>query len=156
MKLSKQQKHLELKLVAKAAFSAIKQYFTGVGVERRTVTFLKGVGITFAYSVGGCIAALSWAAVAGVLIGPGHEDFLRNFHAWMIETPVDQVVARGDAFVRVNAEQILTMSLNIAFLWRLGKVAEPAITEAKQRFRAELAELGGDTPRTSPHTSDNP
>lgn len=140
MKMSKQQEHMEMKLSAKAAVDAVKQYFSGEGAKGRAVTFMKKVSASFVYLAAGFIAATSWAVVGGLLIGPGHEDLLRNFHAWMITTPVDQVVAKGNALVRDNAGQYLAWGVLLAVMWRLGDVTQPAIKEAKLRFRAEVAE----------------
>lgn len=140
MKMSKQQEHMEMKLAAKAAIGAVKHYFSGEGAKGRTVAFMKKVSATFVYLGAGFIAATSWAVVGGLLIGPGHEDLLRNFHAWMITTPVDQVVAKGNALVRDNAAQFLAGWMLIAVMWRLGDVTQPAIKEAKLRFRATAAE----------------
>lgn len=140
MKMSKQQEHMEMKLSAKAAIGAVKHYFSGEGAKGRTVTFMKKVSASFVYLAAGFIAATSWAVVGGLLIGPGHEDLLRNFHAWMVATPVDQVVATGNALVRDNAAQYLGCGVLIAVMWRLGDVTQQAIKEAKLRFRATVAE----------------
>ncbi|MCK1788826.1 hypothetical protein [Pseudomonas violetae] len=144
--MSKQQVRMEMRLSAKAAFGAVRLYFSGTGAKGRTATFLKRVGASFVYLVAGFIAITSWAVVGGLLIGPGHEDVLRSFHAWMIGTPVDQVVARGNALVSENAAQFLASALLIAVMWRLGDVTRPAIAEAKLRYRAKVAEQSGDAP----------
>lgn len=149
MKMSKQQVRMEMRLSAKAAFGAVKQYFSGTGAKGRTATFLKKVGASFVYLISGFIAITSWAIVGALLIGPGHEDILRSFHAWMIETPVDQVVARGNALVSEHAAQYLASALLIAVMWRLGDVTQSAIAEAKLRYRAIVAEQSGDTPQVT-------
>ncbi|WP_210555359.1 hypothetical protein [Pseudomonas sp. P9(2020)] len=149
--MSKQQVHMEMRLSAKAAFGAVRQYFSGTGAKGRTATFLKKIGVAFVYLVSGFIAITSWAIVGGLLIGPGHEDALRSLHAWMIETPVDQVVARGNALVSENAAQYLASALLIAVMWRLGDVTQPAIAKAKLRYRAKVAEQSGDTPQAATH-----
>lgn len=151
MKMSKQQERMEMKLSAKAAFGAVRQYFSGTGAKGRTATFLKNVGATFFNLVAGFIAMTSAAVVGGLLIGPGHEDLLRSFHTWMIETPVDQVVAKGNALVSENAAQYLAAALLLAVMWRLGDVTQPAIAEAKLRYRAKVAEQSGDTTQVAPN-----
>lgn len=110
---------------------------------------LEKVGASFVYLISGFIAITSWAIVGALLIGPGHEDVLRSFHAWMIETPVDQVVARGNALVSEHAAQYLASALLIAVMWRLGDVTQSAIAEAKLRYRAIVAEQSGDTPQVT-------
>lgn len=67
-----------MRLSAKAAFGAVRQYFSGTGAKGRTATFLKKIGVAFVYLVSGFIAITSWAIVGGLLIGPGHEDALRG------------------------------------------------------------------------------
>lgn len=67
----------------------------------------------------------------------------------MIETPVDQVVARGNALVSEHAAQYLASALLIAVMWRLGDVTQSAIAEAKLRYRAIVAEQSGDTPQVT-------
>ncbi|MCF5381921.1 hypothetical protein GIW05_00090 [Pseudomonas syringae] len=147
MKMSKQQMRVEMELSAKAAFGAVRQNFSGAGALGRTATFMKKVCGSFVYLVTGFIAIASWSVVGGLLIGPGHEDLLRSFHAWMIETPVDQVVAKGNALVSNNVAPILTSALLLAVMWRLGDVTQPAIAEAKLRYRAKVAEQSVDTPQ---------
>lgn len=149
MKMTKQQERMEMRLSAKASFGAIRLYFSGTGSMGRTVKFLKKVGTAFLSVAVGFIALTSSAIVGGLLIGPGHEDLLRSFHAWMVETPVDQVVAKGNALVSEIAAQSLGWGLLIVAMWRLADVTQPAISEAKLRYRAKAAEQRGDTQQVS-------
>lgn len=142
MKLSKQQENAEVKLALRAAGGALKQHFTGSGAKQRTITFLKKSGTTFVYSLTGIFAFAASAAVSGVLIGPGHEDIMRDFHAWMVAMPVDQLIAYGDGLVKDFGQQMLLGSLAITFALRVGEVTRPAVDEAKHRYREELALAG--------------
>ena len=142
MKLSKQQQNQEMRLALKAACGAMKQHFTGPGSKERTLTFLKKSGTTFVYWFAGIFAFVASAAVSGVLIGPGHEDMLREFHAWMVAMPADQLIAKGEALVVEAGQQMFAGSLIATLGLRLGEVTRPAIDEVKHKYREELALTG--------------
>lgn len=146
---SQQQARDEMEVSVKAAFGATRQYFSGAGAKGRTATFLKQVGKSFVYLVTGFLGITSWAVVCTLLVGFEHEEALRSFHAWMIATPVDQVVAKGNALVSENAPQYLAWAVLLAVMWRLGDVTKPAILEAQQRHRAEIAKQIGHKPKAA-------
>jgi hypothetical protein len=139
MKLTKQQRAARSKAIEQAAISALREHFTGQGSAVRRVQFLRGALLA---SVGWFAKLLfigSWAVIAGLLVGPEHDFFLQQVHAWMVATPVDQVLAQSHAMFLSVAWEFVKMSLLLGVGQKLLVVVKPAAEHAKQRFETAAA-----------------
>ncbi len=137
MKPTKEQRAARSKAIQRAAIAALREHFTGQGATARRSQFLRG---TLLASVGWFAKLLfvgSWAVIAGLLVGPEHDFFLKQVIAWMVATPVDQVLARSHAMFLSAAWEFGKMSLLLGFGQKLLAVAKPAAEQAKQRFETK-------------------
>lgn len=134
MALSKQQRAARSKAITQAVKYAMRLHFTGDGASSRILRFVLDVLLVFAGSTAMLLCVASWAVVGGLLAGPQHEFFLAQFHGWMGNTPLDQVLMQSrSVFVDVLIECV-----KAAFIFGLGrtlyKLVAPAAEEAKQQF----------------------
>lgn len=138
MKITKQQRAAKDKAVIHAALTAIRTHFTGPGAQARTVHFT----CDSLYSSCSWFAKLlclgSWSIVGGLLIGPDHDLLLAQFHAWLIETPVDQVSSQLQTGFLLVVEAIVKLSLLLGFGQTLLAVIKPATEDAKRSFCESL------------------
>lgn len=81
----------------------------------------------------------SWAVIAGLLVGPEHDFFLKQVHAWMVATPVGQVLAQSHAMFISAAWELVKMSLMLGVGQKLLAVVKPATEQVKQRFETAAA-----------------
>lgn len=139
MKLNKQQRQARAKAVQQAAVTAIKDYFTGEHASSHVIQFVRGA-LVRSGSWAACLGMLmSWAVVGGLLIGPDHNAFLAQLHAWMVATPVDKVIAMAHDITFDLGAEVLKLSMLAGFVHMLINVATPAADEARAQFHASLA-----------------
>lgn len=79
----------------------LRKYFTGEGASVRRRKFLWDVFFYSSKYFLICLCLFSWALVGGLLIGPQNEFFLRNFHAWMITTPIEEVLIQSHTLLLI-------------------------------------------------------
>lgn len=134
MKLTKQQRAARSKAIEQATVAALREHFTGQGAGPRRLQFLRGALLA---SVGWFAKLLfigSWAVIGGLLAGPEHDFFLKQFHAWMVATPVDQVLAQSHTMFLSAAWELGKMSLLLGVGQMLLAVVKPAADQVKQHF----------------------
>lgn len=141
-KLTNEQRAIRSKAIEQATISVLREQFTGQGAILRCLQFLRGALL----ASGGWFAKLffigSWAVIAGLLIGPEHDFFLKQVHAWMVITPVDQVLVQSHAMFLSAAWEFGKMSLFLGVGQKLIALVKPAAEQAKQRF--EFAEFASE------------
>jgi hypothetical protein len=139
MKMTKQQRAARDKAIQQASIAAIRDHFSGDGAQTRVVRFVRA----WLYSSCGWFAKLlclaSWAVVAGLLIGPEHEQFMSEFHSWMVATPVADVLAQSQAFFSMIAVELVKTALLVGLAQKLFAVVKPAVDNAKSSFNQSLA-----------------
>ena len=81
----------------------------------------------------------SWAVIGGLLVGPEHDFFLKQVHAWMVATPVDQVLVQSHAMFVSAAIECVKIGLLLGFGQKLLSVVTPAVQQAKQNFTSVAA-----------------
>ena len=134
MKTTKEQRAARSKAIEQAAIAALRGHFTGQGASARRLQFLRAALLA---SIGWFAKLLfigSWAVIGGLLAGPAHDFFLRQVHAWMVGTPVDQVLAQSHAMFLSAAWEFWKMSLLLGVGQNLLAVVKPAAEQVKQRF----------------------
>jgi len=140
MNITKQQRAAKEKAVNQAAASAIRTHFTGPGASTRIMRFACDSLLLSCGWFAKLLCIVSWAIVAGLLIGPEHDFYLLQFKVWMMETPLDQVSALlHSAFMSV-AEALAYLSLLLGFGQKVLALIKPATEDAKRFFRETLAQ----------------
>ena len=140
MKITKQQRAAKAKAVDKAAASAIRTHFTGPGARTRIMRFACDSLLLSCAWFAKLLCLVSWAIVAGLLIGPEHDFYLLQFKVWMMETPFDQVSALLQSSFMSVAEALVKLSLPMGFVQKVLAVIKPATEDAKRSFRETLAQ----------------
>jgi hypothetical protein len=139
MKLTKEQRAARSKAIERAAIAALREYFTGQGAVARRLQFLRGALLASTGWFAKLLFVGSWAVIAGLLVGPEHEFFLKQVHAWMVAMPVDQVLAQSHAMFASVAWEFGKMSLLLGVGQKLLSVVKPAAEQVKQRFETAAA-----------------
>lgn len=134
MKLTKEQRAARSKAIERATIAALREHFTGQGAAARRLQFLRGALLVSTGWFAKLLCLGSWAVIAGLLIGPEHDFFLKEVHAWMVATPVDQVLSQTHAMFLSAAWEFVKMSLLLGVGQKLLGVVKPAAEQAKQRF----------------------
>jgi hypothetical protein len=110
---------------------ALREHFTGAGVGTRRTAFLQDLLLSF----GGCTVKLlcmaSWAVVAGLLAGPRHEVFLRDFHAWMLSHPVEQFLVESHSMFLWVLAWCTATGLVVGLTRAVARITDPALEEAE-------------------------
>lgn len=139
MKMTKLQRAVRSKAVQQASVTAIRAHFCGEGAKARILRFVRDVAIA---SVGWTAKLLfvgSWAVIGGLLAGPEHDYFLTQVHAWMVATPVDQVLVQSHTLFVSAVIECVKIGLLLGFGQKLLAVVTPAVNDSKQRFNSTLA-----------------
>lgn len=139
MKLSKEQRAARSKAVEQASIAALREHFTGQGATARRLQFLRGALLASIGWFAKLLFISSWAVIAGLLVGPEHDFFLKQVHAWMVATPVDQVLAQSHAMFVSAAWEFGKMSLVLGVGQKLFAVVKPAVEQVKQQFETAAA-----------------
>lgn len=132
MKLTKVQRTQLQKATQRAAFHALRAHFTGDGAAARRLRFGRDVLLSSAAWTARLLFVASWAVIGGLLVGPDHEFFLKQVHAWMVATPVDQVVAQGNAAFVAMFTEVAKLGAFLGVGQRLLALVSPAVELAKQ------------------------
>lgn len=139
MNLTKEQRIARSNAVTHASILALREHFTGDGATSRRLRFMKAALIASAGWLAKLACLASWAVIAGLYVGPEHDFFLKQFHAWMLATPVEQVLEQSHAIVVSSAWELVKMSLLFGVGQNLLGVIKPAAEQAKQSFEAAAA-----------------
>ena len=140
MKPTKDKRAARSKTIEQATFSALRKYFTGQGASARCMQFLRGALLASVGWFAKLMFIASWAVIAGLLVGPEHEFFLKQVQAWMVARPVDQVLAQGNTMFLSVAWEFMKVSLVLGVGQKLIAVVKPAVEQVKQLFETmELA-----------------
>lgn len=130
MKLTKEQRQA----LNQAAIAALRTHFTGDGAVKRSFRFAWDALV----ASGGWIAKLlfiaSWAVVGGLLAGPEHEYFLAEVRAWMITTPLEQVLAQTHSGFLAVFWECVKGGVVFGILQKMYDITKPAMTEVRQQF----------------------
>lgn len=120
--------------VQRAGKDALRAYFTGDGARTRILQYTRAALISSATWTCQFIALASWAIVAGLLAGPDHEQFLTVLHAWMVATPLDQVLTQTHEWFMMGAWECVKFGCIFGSLKKLLDIVTPAMDEARQQF----------------------
>ena len=139
MNLTKEQRAARSKAIEQANILALREHFTGEGATSRRLRFVKGALLASAAWLAKLACLASWAVIAGLLVGPDHNFFLTQVHAWMVSTPLEQVLERSHAMFMSMAWELMKISVLLGVGQNLLGVIKPAAEQAKQRFEAAAA-----------------
>lgn len=139
MKLTKQQRAQLQSHTQRAAVAALRKHFTGEGAASRSLRFMRGALMASAGWTAKLLFVGSWAVIGGLLVGPEHDFFLKQVHAWMVATPVDQVLVQSHAMFVSAAIECVKIGLLLGFGQKLLSVMTPAVQQAKQNFTSVTA-----------------
>lgn len=139
MKLTKQQRTQLQNQTQRAAIAALRDHFMGEGAMSRSLQFLRGALMVSAGWTAKLLFVGSWAVIGGLLAGPEHDFFLKQVHAWMVATPVDQVLVQGHAMFVLVAIEFIKIGLLLGFGQKLLAVVTPAVQQVKQSFTSVAA-----------------
>ena len=134
MKMTKQQRAQLQNQTQRAAIAALREHFTGEGAVSRSLRFLRGALMASAGWTAKLLFVGSWAVIGGLLAGPEHDFFLKQVHAWMVATPVDQVLVQSHAMFVSAAIECVKIGLLLGFGQKLLAVVTPAMQQVKQSF----------------------
>lgn len=139
MKLTKQQRVQLQSQTSRAAVVALREHFTGKGAASRCLQFLRGALMASAGWTAKLLFVGSWAVIGGLLAGPEHDFFLKQVHAWMVATPVDQVLLQSHTMFVSAAIECIKIGLVLGFGQKLLTVVMPAVQQVKQSFTSVAA-----------------
>lgn len=139
MKLTKQQRAQLSNQTQRAAIDALRSHFMGAGATSRRLQFLRGALMASAGWTAKLLFVGSWAVIGGLLAGPEHDFFLKQVHAWMVATPVDQVLVQSHAMFVSAAIECIKIGLLLGFGQKLLAVVTPAVQQVKQSFASVAA-----------------
>lgn len=139
MKLTKQQRAQLQSQTQRAAVVALREHFTGEGAASRGLQFLRGALMASAGWTAKLLFVGSWAVIGGLLAGPEHDFFLKQVYAWMVATPVDQVLVQSHAMFVSAAIGCVKIGFLFGFGQKLLSVVMPAVQQVKQSFASVAA-----------------
>jgi hypothetical protein len=134
MKLTKAQQQSRMKAIQKATLAALQAHFTGDGAFARTIRFLRSVVMASAGWTAKFVFIGSWAVIAGLLVGPEHDFFLKQVYAWMVEMPVDKVLEQTHSMLLSASVYCIQLGVLVGFGQELLCLIKPAVKKAKQQF----------------------
>lgn len=138
-KLTRQQRKVLEQDTRRAAFGALRDYFTGDGAVQRACNFAKMALIASASWSTKLLLLCSWAVLAGLLFGPYHENFLHHVYAWVVATPFDQVFEKSHALLESGLWKCAQVGITLGISFSLAHITRPAIQGAKQQFDDAMA-----------------
>lgn len=139
MKLTKQQRAQLQSQSQRAAIAALRDHFMGEGAMSRRLQFLRSALVASAGWTAKLLFVGSWAVIGGLLAGPEHDFFLKQVHAWMVATPVDQVLVQSHSIFVSAAIECMKLGLLLGFGQKLLTVVMPAVQQVKQSFTSVAA-----------------
>lgn len=139
MRLNKQQRLARDKAIRQAAVASIKANFTGDGSRKRAALFLRRGLMRSATWTLAITCYFCGAMVIGLTLGPDHEVLLKQFHAWMVATPVEDVLATAHQWALEFGMQFLVYGVLGGFGHSLVSLVEPATNEARDQFHGSIA-----------------
>lgn len=135
MKLTQEQRAA----LQKANMSALRAHFTGDGAISRSLHFVRDGLLSSLGWLAKLLFVGSWAAIGSLLVGPEHEILLTQLHAWMVATPIDQVITYGHSFFWSWAWNFAMYGLILGFGQQLITVVRPAMEQTKAGFAKSAA-----------------
>lgn len=138
-KLTRQQRKVLEQDTRRAAFGALRDYFTGEGAVQRTCNFAKMALIASASWFTKLLLTGSWAVLAGLLIGPGNENILHQVYAWVVATPFDHVLVKSHALFESGVWMCAQVGVTLGISLSLAHISRPAIQSAEHQFHNAMA-----------------
>lgn len=138
MKITKQQRAARDKAVQQAGAAAVRRYFTGEGSKARSAQFLWGWLYVSCVWFAMLLCFSSWAVVAGLLVGPEHQQFMVMFRDWMVATPIDVVLSQSQEYVAMLSVELAKLALVAGLVQKFLTLIAPAVQEAKNSFKQSL------------------
>lgn len=123
LELNRAQNARRAKALTRAQIATMRKHFTGIGATARSLYFVRRTSMAALGWFAKFIFIGSWAAVAGLVVGPEHADHLGQMHAWMRSTPLDVVLARSHAAIVSMASIFASASVVLAITQELRNVA---------------------------------
>ncbi|MYM92343.1 hypothetical protein [Duganella vulcania] len=137
-RLSKQQRQLMARDTLRAVAAAIRTYFCGEGAIGRAFTFVGGAVRASMVWTARWLFVFSWAAIAGVLVGPEHDQVLTQLRAWMVELPLEDVLAQSHAFFMMAFWVAVKLGLLFGCGQRLRAIIRPAVAAVQASHQTAL------------------
>jgi len=134
MKLTQAQRAQQDRATRQAVAVALRTHFTGEGAAVRRWLFLRDALFASASWLAKLLCFASWAAVAGVLIGPEHEMLFKHLHAWLLSMPVEEALSHSHALLLSLGWELVKVSLVLGVGQKLLFIVQPAIEQAKPDF----------------------
>jgi len=138
MKLTKQQNADLSHQARRAAVEALQVYFMGSSATSRRLLFLRRALLASAAWTAKLLFVCSWAVIGGLLVGPEHDFLLKQVHAWMVATPVNQVLSQTHAMFMSVAVECMKAGVVLGLGQELLAIVKLAIDRVTQSFFRDL------------------
>ena len=109
----------------------LREHLAGAGAGPRRVTFAQDVLRSSAAWTAKLLCLVSWAVVGGLLAGPQHEVIFREFHAWVVARPVEQLLAEGHTWFLWGLTYCVAMGLILGLARVVSAITDPALEQAE-------------------------
>ena len=109
----------------------LREHFAGAGAGPRRMAFVHDVLLSSAAWTAKLLCMVSWAVVGGLLAGPQHEVILREFHAWVVARPIEQLLAEGHTWFLRGLTYCVAMGLILGLARVVGSITDPALEQAE-------------------------
>ncbi|TXH00045.1 MAG: hypothetical protein E6R08_01010 [Nevskiaceae bacterium] len=130
MKLTKAQRAQRDKASQQAAMAALRVHFTGEQAGVRRWRFLRDALLASVSWFARLVCLASWAAVAGVLVGPEHAMLFKLLYAWLVSMPVERALSQAHVIVISLAWELFKVSLLLGTSQKLFGIVKPALQQA--------------------------
>lgn len=147
MNLTKQQRAQRQNQFQQAIIAALREHFTGEGATSRSLRFLCGALMASAGWSAKLMFVVSWGVISGLLVGPEHDFFLKQLHAWMVATPVDQVLGQGHAMLLAA----LVLCVKCGSLLGFGQKLMSLVIPVAQRVEPSFANVTSRGAKSGPY-----
>lgn len=135
MQMKNEQRQAERYVASVARRTAAMAYFTGTGAFRRSLSFaLRGL-LTSTSWFARLLMFTSWAVVAGVLIGPAHDELLAKAYSWATSMPLDQLQTALHSVAYDIAIELAKISLVVGYLEQFVRVTETPVGQYSMIYR---------------------
>jgi hypothetical protein len=133
-KLTHAQRAQRERATRQAVMAALRGHFMGEEAATHRWSFLRGALLASTSWFAKLLCLASWAAVAGVLVGPEHATLFKSMHAWLLSMPVDEALSQAHAVFVSVVWELVKVSLVLGIGQKLLIIVKPAIEQVKRDF----------------------
>lgn len=122
------------KATRQAVMAALRGHFMGKEAAAHRWSFLRGALLVSTSWFAKLLCLTSWAAVAGVLVGPEHATLFKSMHAWLLSMSVEEALSQAHAVFVSVVWELVKVSLVLGIGQKLLIIVKPAIEKVKHDF----------------------